>query len=508
MIARIRHTGFISLSVTALLIAARACPAEVYQDLDFSVSLSPSWDGHNGWLRADARWVAPAKWVSSYGLYLDGRFSKYAAGNSTFVIAPAMIGSHYSSYAKFMEKVEAYLSRPHTYKLEARLQSGATIYDIYEYHPPQVLTIVSRMAGGADGGDGSLQIVHKQDAAEGLDHHDSPYGSGSKPQQMKIVSVLSDTDPGSPAELALDARPLASTTDVCLELSLVSLAGDPVVLSSPQSHDLVFGLPGQAYDNDFGPKPITIQQYDPLDSSADFPVYDVRKVVEKWAGVLALPDLKGSYSSSVPYAWFRLSFAREVSGDLDGNRQLDMRDFAILANAWHRTDGVSACDIAGHWGLGLPDGHVNSFDLMAFCQSWAGVGRDGFESGDFEALRWLLSGFPFWKVVSSQSRSGLHCAQAGPIDDGGRTALIISIPCRAGQVSFWRKVSSENNGDVLRFSIDRHIKAEWSGQLGWERVSFPIEAGVRTLSWEYSKDDASASGQDTAWIDDVLLPVP
>ena len=193
---------------------------------------------------------------------------------------------------------------------------------------------------------------------------------------------------------------------------------------------------------------------------------------------------------------------------MSGDGRLDLYDLAALGRRWRQTRTLTLADIAGRDGLGLPDGEVNGFDLMAFCQEWAGVVRDVFETGNLESLPWLKSGFPFWKAVSSQSRSGSYCAQAGPIDDGGRTALMLSARCRAGRITFWRKVSSERNYDVLRFLIDREVVAEWSGELDWERVSFPVKEGSRMFAWEYTKDDYSAGGDDTAWIDDVLFPAP
>lgn len=80
------------------------------------------------------------------------------------------------------------------------------------------------------------------------------------------------------------------------------------------------------------------------------------------------------------------------------------------------------------------------------------------------------------------------------------------IECRTGEVRFWRKVSSEARGDFLRFRVGSVVLGEWSGELDWEQVSFPVQAGKRTFSWEYSKNDGGWMGQDTAWIDLVSFP--
>lgn len=506
MFAFLCRRRLVLLSIVTLLIASGICPGAVYQDLDFSVSFSTSWDDGDGKLVVMARWLAPKRSITSYRLYLDGHFAKYASGSSTSVSVAAIYKS-YSSYARFTADVDAYLSKPHTYVLEARTAVGEDLYDVYEYRPPQVLVIENRMGDASEVGNGTFQIAHKQDGTEGLDARDVEYAPGLLPKQAKIVSTVWNAEAGSLTELQFDARPLHSTSSVSLQLSLVSVTGDPVVVSSLQRNELVFTLPGERYGNIFGSKPITIQQYDPLDPSREFPIYDVRTVIAKQGGAITLPGLQGTYGSGVPYACFRLSFSREVSGDVYNDGRLDLRDLAVLGDVW-RHEMSSIADIASRDGLGLPDGRIDGLDLMAFCQKWARVIRDGFESGDLEALAWLESGFSFWKVVSSRSHTGSYCVQAGRIGDGGRTALIVSMSCGAGHIDFWRKVSSESNYDVLRFSIDQKVQAQWSGELDWERVSFPVQAGVRMFSWEYSKDDSSSSGDDTAWIDDVVFPAP
>lgn len=502
-----RRKCFVLLSIVSLWAASSVCSGAVYQDLDFSISFSTSYDGYRGMLLLSARWQAPKKSITSYRLYLDGRAAKYPSGGSTSTSVAAVSGS-FSNLGKFQEEVDSYLGASHTYVLLARTAVGEDLYDVYEYQPPQVLIIESRPGDSSGLGQGTFTITHKQEANEGLDAYDGTYDAGQLPKYARIVSTVWDAEAGDFAALQYDARPLHSTSDVSLELSLASASREPVVLTSPQSNRLVFTLPGERYGNVFGSMPITIRQHDPLDPARQYPMYDVRKVIEKRGGAIALPDLQGAYDSGVPYAHFNLSFTEKVFGDCHRDGRFDLRDLAVMGDVWQHGEVSSSADIAGHDGLGLPDGRVNGLDLMAFCRQWARVVRDGFETGDFESLGWLRSGFPFWKVISSRSRSGSYCAQAGPIEDGGRTALMIWAQCRSGQITFWRKVSSERNYDVMRFSIDQKVMAEWSGELDWKRVSFWVEEGSHTFSWEYSKDDSSSSGNDTAWIDDVMFPAP
>ena len=84
--------------------------------------------------------------------------------------------------------------------------------------------------------------------------------------------------------------------------------------------------------------------------------------------------------------------------------------------------------------------------------------------------------------------------------------LSVTLDCVAGEASFWVKVSFESSFDSLRFHIDDEEIGEWSGDLDWQEVSFPVEAGRHTFRWAYSKDSSVSEGDDTAWIDDIVFP--
>ena len=73
-------------------------------------------------------------------------------------------------------------------------------------------------------------------------------------------------------------------------------------------------------------------------------------------------------------------------------------------------------------------------------------------------------------------------------------------------VKFARKVSSEANYDFLNFYIDDVRVGQWSGELGWEEVSFPINDGSHALRWSYQKDVSVNSGSDCAFIDKITFP--
>ena len=77
------------------------------------------------------------------------------------------------------------------------------------------------------------------------------------------------------------------------------------------TNELRLSLPlaGSPYFYNFSGKTLTIQQYDPNDAAASYTAYNVRDVINNNNGVITLANLNGTYSSEVPYAWFKVMFS-------------------------------------------------------------------------------------------------------------------------------------------------------------------------------------------------------
>jgi len=133
---------------------------------------------------------------------------------------------------------------------------------------------------------------------------------------------------------------------------------------------------------------------------------------------------------------------------------------------------------------------------------------EGFETGDFSKFTWEHDGDSRWAINSAEKNSGNYSAQAGLISDDQYTTLEITLNCISGDISFYRKVSCESGYDYLKFYIDDRKKGEWSGDQDWRQVSFPVTAGTRNFKWTYAKDSSAYEGSDTAWIDDIVFPIP
>jgi len=76
-----------------------------------------------------------------------------------------------------------------------------------------------------------------------------------------------------------------------------------------------------------------------------------------------------------------------------------------------------------------------------------------------------------------------------------------------GEISFYKKVSSESNWDYLRFYINNVEQDEWSGNVDWSQESYSVTAGDDVeFKWAYEKDGSVSSGSDCAWIDEIVFP--
>ena len=133
--------------------------------------------------------------------------------------------------------------------------------------------------------------------------------------------------------------------------------------------------------------------------------------------------------------------------------------------------------------------------------------QEDFETGDFSRFNWILSGDADWFVTQQEKNSGSYSAQSGEIDDDENSSISVTLDCISGNVIFYLKVSSEWGWDYLKFYIDGERKAQWSGQVDWTQVSFPVTEGTRTFKWAYEKDFMISENSDTSWIDDIVFPL-
>jgi hypothetical protein len=133
---------------------------------------------------------------------------------------------------------------------------------------------------------------------------------------------------------------------------------------------------------------------------------------------------------------------------------------------------------------------------------------EDFETNDFRRYPWTQDGDLGWQIALQERHRGLCSAASGPIADGESSVLRVILTCVSGEITFYRKVSSEANCDNLAFFIDGVEQDQWSGEQDWAEVAFPVSRGTRVFEWVYTKDGSFSKGADTAWIDDIVFPAP
>jgi len=132
---------------------------------------------------------------------------------------------------------------------------------------------------------------------------------------------------------------------------------------------------------------------------------------------------------------------------------------------------------------------------------------EDFETGDFTQFPWQFAGNQPWQINNTGSYQGTFSARSGAIGNSQSSEIKVTLDVSGGDsIAFYRKVSSESGYDFLQFYIDNTKLGEWSGEVNWGRVSYPVTAGTKTFRWVYTKDIFVVSGQDRAWIDYVEFP--
>lgn len=138
-----------------------------------------------------------------------------------------------------------------------------------------------------------------------------------------------------------------------------------------------------------------------------------------------------------------------------------------------------------------------------------GIIVEDWESNSFTKFPWLFGGNKDWIITDVNPWEGIYCAKSGLIHNLESTELQINYEVAVDDsISFYRKTSSEMDYDFLAFYIDSIFQDSWSGEVPWDRVTYPVTAGIHSFKWVYSKDIDVSSGQDRAWLDFIEFPPP
>ena len=120
-----------------------------------------------------------------------------------------------------------------------------------------------------------------------------------------------------------------------------------------------------------------------------------------------------------------------------------------------------------------------------------------------------------WFSQSDVMHTGDAALQSGAISDG-EISMVAASARGPGKLSFWWKISSEENADKLQFlvrekdfngnSIDNGDVGyrEISGEQDWVQVSIAFTNNVDySFLWQYNKSAENSEGSDAGWLDEV-----
>ncbi|MCD4746526.1 MAG: T9SS type A sorting domain-containing protein [Bacteroidales bacterium] len=165
----------------------------------------------------------------------------------------------------------------------------------------------------------------------------------------------------------------------------------------------------------------------------------------------------------------------------------------------------------------IPIGYIIDFDINIAAdneytssdQIYLIVGFEGedFETGDFSSYPWVFGGNADWVIDDNTPYEGIYCARSGAIGDNEKSSLSLELCVLTnGNISFYKKVSSETSYDFLSFYIDGSLKGQWGGEIDWSIEIVPVTQGLHTFKWIYEKDYSVSNGQDCGWVDYIIFP--
>jgi M6 family metalloprotease-like protein len=108
-----------------------------------------------------------------------------------------------------------------------------------------------------------------------------------------------------------------------------------------------------------------------------------------------------------------------------------------------------------------------------------------------------------WYYQNYFSYYGGDAAQSGYTPASGESYIQTTVDA-PGLLTFYWKVSSEQNHDYLEFCIDDMWQQRISGEHDWAFMNDIAISGPCTLKWRYVKDGSGIGGYDCGWVDHII----
>jgi hypothetical protein len=150
----------------------------------------------------------------------------------------------------------------------------------------------------------------------------------------------------------------------------------------------------------------------------------------------------------------------------------------------------------------INSGTVNISKIIIATASTLALG----DALDTTNLTWTTGGGVSWIAQTQTTHDGLDAAKSGTItDSSGISTVKTTVTTGAGTMSFWWKVSSEEDCGYLYFYLDSGQQASITGEVGWQQQIYTLSAGTHNLQWMYYKD-SGCGDTGAGWVDQVVLP--
>jgi len=146
-----------------------------------------------------------------------------------------------------------------------------------------------------------------------------------------------------------------------------------------------------------------------------------------------------------------------------------------------------------------------STNVVVYVTPWYDVGS--VLSG--QLLGWTTAGEKPWFGQARISHDGISSAQSGAVNDLQVSTLETEL-VGPGTLSFWWKVSSEVDFDILTLTNNgMEVLEGISGEVNWQLMSVKASPGTNRFTWTYQRDKDTSYGLDAAFLDEVrFVPDP
>ncbi len=206
----------------------------------------------------------------------------------------------------------------------------------------------------------------------------------------------------------------------------------------------------------------------------------------------------GGYSSSDYYSGFggtsaACPYAAGAAALLQSSAKADSGSF--LTPAQVKQTLIDNGDAITDGKVSIIKPRVNIGKVSAETVDWSNI-------LDISGLTFTSGGDVPWDYDTSIRYYGSGSAISGMIGNGQTSWLQTTITGPTGLSFYWR-VSSEQNYDYLTVYLDGVWSSRISGTVDWQQQTINIPSGGHTVRWVYSKDVSEIAGSDCGWIDKI-----